>query len=380
MRTLNELLNSPDGLRFLESKGVFVAQQEFREQLKTPAKPNLVDMLGLQDTKLICSGQQLYIDYRQSVLSKIQTLHDFEHASDLFPFFLWMDTDRSGSDSLITKFAWPTSNKKGLIGIAPPGTKDIESRFVSLDESHLRSAMDKLVTHLLKSGEKRKAAKLKYKQLRAIFVRENPGVLSDFNHQVTYFLLNNHLGFSPYSVIISEVLNRGIVTDEVNLYINNLAGIVRVFNESVQSLIEQGIDPQVKPLHENYFPLFYSCEHDHQRLRLVHNIDGDDHYAVGACKHGHDYKFHLGTKHLSIAEIAQTNRWSPDVCMPAFFNDLVSGFVAGKSSTLYLIVINAVLRQVLDKSPVPILVPESLGQQERVPDPLDSLLYEYFNA
>jgi hypothetical protein len=81
---------------------------------------------------------------------------------------------------------------------------------------------------------------------------------------------------------------------------------------------------------------------------------------------------------LSIAEIAETDRWSPDVCFPIFFNDLVSGFVAGKSSAIYLIVLNDVLRQVLDKTPVPILVPKSLGANGSEPPQIDSLIYRYF--
>jgi hypothetical protein len=87
----------------------------------------------------------------------------------------------------------------------------------------------------------------------------------------------------------------------------------------------------------------------------------------------------LGKKDvLSIAEIAQTDRWSPDVCFPIFFNDLVSGFVAGKSSAIYLIILNAVLHEVLDKKPVPILVPESLRRIGSDATQIDSLLYRYF--
>ena len=65
--------------------------------------------------------------------------------------------------------------------------------------------------------------------------------------------------------------------------------------------------------------------------------------------------------------------------MPAFFNDFVSGYVAGKSSALYLLIINDVLQRVLGKTPVPILVPESLGQSNTTPDQVDSLLFSYFN-
>ncbi len=56
----------------------------------------------------------------------------------------------------------------------------------------------------------------------------------------------------------------------------------------------------------------------------------------------------------------------------------MSGFVAGKSSAIYLMVLNEVLREVLDKTPVPILVPKSLGVNGDNPTQVDSLIHHYF--
>ena len=379
MQTLADLMSSPQGQQWLASKGVFTSQQQFRESLKDPTQSDLAVTLGVNGRKLICSGQQLYIDYRQSVLSKILTLQEFKDNSDLFPFFLWVDTDRSGSDNLITKFAWPVGSKKGPIRITPSGMKDIESRFVKLDTVQLRSAIDKLGTHLRQSKVIRKSAKLKYQELRTFFDRENAGILSDFNYQVTYFLLNKHLGYSPDAVILSEAINRGLITEEVNLVINHLDDVIKVFNASVQSMRDLGIDPQVEIRDQDYLPLFYSCNVDDQRFRLKHVIEAGSHFAAGTCRCGEDVRFYLGQTTLSIAEITETQRWSPDVLMPAFFNDYVSGYVAGKSSALYLLIINDALQQVLGKIPVPILVPESLGKSKAMPDQADSLLYDYLN-
>ncbi len=372
-------MRSPQGQQWLASKGVFTSQQKFKESLKAPAQSDLAVTLGVNGKKLICSGQQLYIDYHQSVLSKILTLREFKDDPDLFPFFLWVDTDRSGSDNLITKFAWPMDSKKGPIRITPSGMKDIESRFVQLDPVQLRSAIDKLGTHLRQSNVIRKSAKSKYLELRMFFDRESAGILSDFNYQLTYFLLNKHLGYSPEAVILSEAINRGLITEEVNLLVNHLDEVIKVFNASVQSMQELGIDPQVEIRDQDYLPLFYSCNVDNQRLRLKHVVESGDHFATGTCRCGEAYRFNLGQSTLSIAEIAETQRWSPDVLMPAFFNDYVSGYVAGKSSALYLLIINDMLQQVLGKTPVPILVPESLGRPEPMPDQVDSLLYDYLN-
>ena len=380
MQSLADLMRSPQGQQWLSSKGICTSSQQFRESLQAPTRSGLAVLLGKASKKLICSGQQLYIDYHQSVLSKILTLREFKDDPDLFPFFLWVDTDRSGSDNLITKFAWPVDSKKGPIRITSSGMKDIESRFVQLDPVQLRGAIDKLSTHLHQSNVVRKSAKAKYRELRSFFDRESAGLLSDFNHQVTYFLLNKHLGFSPESVVLSHTINQGLITEEVNLIVNHLDEVIKVFNTSVQSMQALGIDPQVEIRDQDYLPLFYSCNVDNLRLRLKHVVENSEHFATCTCKCGETYRFHLGQHTLSIAEIAETQRWSPDVLMPAFFNDYVSGYVAGKSSALYLLIINDVLQQVLGKTTVPILVPESLGKANSMPDQVDSLLFDYLNT
>jgi hypothetical protein len=381
MLKLIDLINAPEGQEFLESNGVLVSQEEYKARLKPPANSALASFLGLEDSKkLICSGQQIYVDYRQSVLSKVAAMRDLEQDTDLSAFFLWVDTDRSGSDSLITKFAWPTNSKKGPIGIAPSKTRDIEIRFVDLDAAQLRRAIDKLGTHLHQSGVDRKGAKHKYQRLRGKFTDDEITTLSHFNHQITNILFNDHFGFSPRSVMTSEIINNEFVIREINLLLNNIDDVVMVFNETIDTLIEKGIDPQVRPRPEDYLPLFYSCDQDNKRFRLHHIIEGGEHIAIGACGSQHIHKFYLGNGTLSIDSLMETGRCSPDVFLPGFFNDMVSGFVAGRSSALYLIVLNAVLRQVLGKSTVPVLVPESLAEQNDSPDQIDSLIYSYFNA
>jgi hypothetical protein len=376
MQTLTDLTNTIEGLRFLESEGVFRVQQEFVDQLKRPVKSKLADDLGA-NKKLVCSGQQVYVDYRQSVLGKIELLQEMEQDQDLFPFFLWVDTDRSGSDNLITKFAWPVSSKKGPVTILPPRTREIESRFVSLDSSQLMSAADKLETHLRQSAENVQGAKERYQQMRVIFADRSPGTLSEFNLRLTDFLLDNVYGYVPHSVMLSDLLGQEVFLEEINLFVNRIADVVNVFNWAIESLVKKGIDPQVRPLSEHYLPLFFSCEVDDKRLRLYHHIEGKDHFAVTACKCGQEYRFHLGRNELSVAEITRTDRWSPDVCFPIFINDLVSGFVAGKSSAIYLMVMNQVLRQTLDKTPVPILVPNGLEPNGSTDNQFDSLIFRY---
>jgi hypothetical protein len=44
---------------------------------------------------------------------------------------------------------------------------------------------------------------------------------------------------------------------------------------------------------------------------------------------------------------------------------------------MYSMVFHDVLRKVLHKTPVPILVPQSLSRRESTPDLFDSLIYSY---
>jgi hypothetical protein len=254
----------------------------------------------------------------------------------------------------------------------------MELRFTSPDPAQLTSAIDRVETFLRQSGEQRQDAKQKYQHLRLIFTAEIHPSLSQFNLRLTHFLLAHVFNFVPHSAILSRLLETDLVWSEVDLFLNHLGDSRRVFNEAIQSLTWRNINPQVTPLADSYLPLFYSCEADSRRLRLYHHLQGQDHFAVSACKCGREYKFHLGRGQLSIAELVQTRRWSPDVCFPMFFNDLVSGFVAGKSSAIYLLVMNQVLRKVLGKTPVPVLVPESLKAKENGHGQFDSLLYRYF--
>ena len=76
------------------------------------------------------------------------------------------------------------------------------------------------------------------------------------------------LGYTPPSVVLSGQLERAFILEEVNLFLNQIEDVVRVYNAARKSLAQAGIDPQVRPLAEDYLPLFYSCEAVNRRLRL----------------------------------------------------------------------------------------------------------------
>jgi hypothetical protein len=372
MHPITEFIQTPTGRQFLESNGVFIDQPTFEAELCLPVQPDLAAELHQPGKKLVCSGQQIYVDYRQSVLSKVEILRDMAPNEEMFGFFLWVDTDRAGSDNLITKFAWPNFSKKGPITIMPTHSREVEARFVQTEAERLTSAIDKLETYLRQYAKRQQGAKERFMQLRAMFVDDDAQPLSAFNLQLTNFLLEQVYGYAPPALMLSQQLGRPAVIAEIELFINNLPEVVQVFNEAIETVAGHGLDPQLSPFDEHYLPLFYSCQRDNQRLRLYHHTKNGDHFAGGRCRCGQSYDFYLGRNELALDEIEQTGRWSPDVCFPIYFNDRVSGFVAGKSSGIYLMVLGAVMRRVLGKKPVPVLLPTQLT----APEP-DSLLYRY---
>jgi hypothetical protein len=359
MQELSDLLGSPAGLEFLSLKQVFVRQEEFIDAAQPPLSSGLDMLLGIDGSqRLVCAGQQLYLDYRQSIVNKLNQLNALEQDNSVETCFIWHDTDRSAADPLMNKFLWHMNGKEYPLRVAPPKTNEVEARFVILEPTILEQVMNTMRNYLFQSPVKDKEfTKQRYDQLGALFLGGGGMSLSQFNLQITQLLLEEVLHLKPKAVMLSTVLDQGLLTAEINRCINQLDDFIRVFNEGVAALVEQDINPQVRPLPEDYFPLHYSSPTDGQRIRLRHKVEGNQHFAFGQGADGESYSFSLGSQELSIEEIAVTGRWSPDVTFPIFLNDMVSGYVMGKSSALYGLVMREVLTRVLDKKPVPFLVP-----------------------
>ena len=260
----------------------------------------------------------------------------------------------------------------------------MELRFVPVETSTIEQGLDKLNTYLSQSFTGRKKltrarAKDRYEQLKSVFLQHEGGVLSQLNHNVTYFLLNQHADMNPFSVLVSDLLDRGLITKEVNLYLDHIDDVIRVFNDAVDHLYSQDIDPRVKPLAEDYLPLNFTCLGCRRRLRLRREVQGPDTFAGCLdCKCGNQFRFHLGAGELSIDEIVEAGPWSPDVSLTMFMNDYVSGYVGGVSSA-------NILRPGHERGPAegpaeaprahPAASARACNRQTR--RPFDSLLYRY---
>lgn len=383
MQNLNDLLTSPNGLDFLAAHDIYVDLEAFMTQLQRPAQVGLAACFATAQQMPIYALQQIYIDCTRSMLDRILLLDRLAQQPDCFPFFLWIDTDLAKTDALMLRFFWPLFGKKMSVRLSAGAHDNCELRFVPFEPSRVQQALDKLNTYLSQSitgRKKRTRARVqdRFEHLKAVFLQQNGGVLSELNHRVANFLLNNQAGLNPFSIIVSDLIGRDVITAEINRLLNHLDEVIVVFNAAVERLREQNIDPKVKPLAADYLPLHVSCSVCHRRLRLHREVEGRDQFAVVMCRCQQLYKFYLGNGPLSIDDIVHSMAWSPDVCLTLFMNDFVSGYVGGGSSGLYYgLVMKEVLEKVLNKRRVPILLPPPTAADINTPEPFDSLLYRY---
>ncbi len=372
MRTLTDLLATPAGVDFLAARGAYTTPDAFRAHLRPPAAGDLRAALGADAPLLVCTFQQIYLDYHWSVLHKILALRDLAQDPAIHSFFLWMDTDRTGSDRLHTTVAWPES--VGRVATRPQ-SEDRELRYVALDRGQVERVLQQVQTQLANAPDRRRTGPKFAALRRAALAAEGP-TLADFNQHLTTFLLDAALGYVPPAARLARLLDGGLLVAQVDYVLNRLPQVVAVFNAAHAALVAQDIDPQVPPLADDYLPLNVSCPADNRRLRLRHEVAQGDHFAAARCHCGADYRFYLGHDTLSVADLGATGRWSPTVCLPIFLTPLVSGLVVGRSSALYGLAFNEVLRQALDWTPLPMYVPAGLGGPAAGTP--DSLLYHYF--
>ncbi len=383
---LKDLLASPEGVEFLASHDMYTSHEAFTEALGAPVQTGLIDPFGAAHRKPVYALQQIYIDCTQSMLDRMAILARLEREADCFPFFLWIDTDLAGTDMLMLRLVWTLFEKKTSVRLSPAANDALELRAIPIEVDRVQQALDKLDVYLSQSitGRKKVAranAKARLDELKTVFLQQTTGVMSELNYRVTSFLLQRQLGWNPVPMIVSDLLQRELITAEIDMFLNHLDEVIDVFNQTVEALQARGIDPKVKPLAEHYMPLHFTCCDCRRRLRLRREIEGHDHYAVASCKCQRAYRFYLGGHDLSMREIARAGAWSPDVCLTLFLNDFVSGYVAGGSSGVYYgLVMKEVLEHVLQKRRVPILIPQPTPAVQINGEgtaAVDSLLYRY---
>ena len=375
MQQLKDLMACGDGQAFLAEREMFVSEADFAARLRDPAHAALAGHVSIPQGKPVYALQQIYTDCTPSMLERMALLRDLERQPACVPFFLWIDTDLAGSDPLMLRVLWSVFGKPVSMRLCPAANDVRELRFIPVDPAAVRDAVARLDVYASQSiSGRKKVARARVRErleaLRDVLLPDPPGMHSDLNHRLSGFLLNRQAGLAPRSVRVSELL--GLLWAPVNDFLNGLDDGIRVFNATVESLETAGIEPHVKPLAPDYLPLHVSCRACRRRLRLRRETQNGDHTAAARCRCGATYRFHLGSRRLSIAAIAGEADWSPDVSLTLFLNDLVSGYVAGASSGAYYgLVMAEVLQQVFGRRRVPILLPPFDGAGA------DGLLHRY---
>jgi hypothetical protein len=359
MRTLSQLLASSDGRSFLKRRGVFLEEEPFVSQLRAPAHGGLGPLLGLEAGALpVYAAHQVKVDYSPSVVSKLRGARDL-HARNpgVAAVLLWLDMDRAGADKHTTGTQLVGRGGSGQVRLASRRHDDKEVRFVPVDRRTVADAMRGLQSWSRQQGA---AAADRAAMLADGLLGAEPATLSQANLALTSFLLREHLAIDAPSALVSDLVARGLLAEAIDDAVDAIDDVVTVFNAAIDTLVAADVDPQVRPLGPDFLPLRYSCDRDDRRCILTHARAGVDHFAVAACACGARYRFHLGTGSLSIGDLTATGRWSADVTLPMYLNDLASGLVAGQSSALYGLVLNDVLEKVMARRPIPMLIPAEL--------------------
>ncbi|HEX9766480.1 MAG TPA: hypothetical protein VGA36_06930 [Nitriliruptorales bacterium] len=384
MRSIADLIGSGEGRHFLEERGVFLDQHGFLDAMAPPARDDLHRAMGLgESVRTTYVGQQIQCDYAWSVTAKFRMLRDLAaDATDVVPLSLPLDMDRAGSSKWSTTLTWPSDLEPLTARLIPHRLSEVEARFAPVDESRLHEVGETVgtwVSSWASAGRADEDLQARYGRFAAALADAGPRTLAEVNLDLTSWLLREGLDFEPRTMAVSELAVGGLLQDQLGRVVANIDDVVTVFNEAVDELVTADIDPQVRPRAPDYLPLRYSCPQDGKRRALVRERRGADDFAVANCSDcGTEYRFHLGSGDSSIDDVVATDRWSTDVTLPMYVNDLVSGVVAGQSTALYGLVLNQVIAKVLGGSPVPVLVPRDVGE---APDgAVDSLFFACMTA
>jgi len=377
---MGELLAGAEGRRFLESRGVLIGAEGFVDLLRPPADPGLAGLLGLApDARLVYVAHQTHADLRASVVSKFRAARDLR-GDQLAAVALWLDMDRAGSDRASTTITWPLPEGIASVRLVPQRLRDLEPRFLPVERSRLEEVVATIGRWIDLSIDDPALRARAGKRLRALseaIVGNEETTLARTNLALASFLLRERFAFEPPRALVSTLASEGLLTDPVDDCLNAIDDVVAAFNRAVEDLIAADVDPVVHHLDDAYLPLHLSCDRCGARRRLRREKAGTDTFAAMTCTCGEDRRFHLGGRTLSLGELEATERWSVDVTLPVYLNDLASGVVAGRSSALYGLVLREVLEKALGRRAIPVMLPDDLADTLEDDPVADGALYRY---
>lgn len=344
MRSLADLLSTPAGRALLAEAGSFDDPDAFLRALRPPSDGTG----GLP----VFVHQQVYLDYRASVVAKVLALRDL-HRRDAatVPEFLWIDTDRAGSDKLSLRLYLESPAGAVAVRLAPPGCERREPRAIRLDAGRLSSAVARIEA-TLRAGPGGAERLRRFADLKPLLTAA--GSLADLSRRLSAALFTAVLDFEPRPLLVSALIAEGTLTPLLDRIVDRQPAFVAAVNDRIAALRAGDVDPHLKPLPADWLPLFMTGPADGRRLRLRLERDGGLPLAVAADSDGTRHRFPLDR---GLAALGDRLRWSPDVVLPLLLNRRSSGLVAGRSSALYLLVLQPAAEAVLGLRPLPVLVP-----------------------
>jgi hypothetical protein len=352
---VGDLVRTARGRDVLRAHGVHLDLAGFVAALLPPAAMELSD-----GRPLVLSAQQPYLDYRRSVLAKVDLLLALGRQPDLATAFLWLDTDGASSDVLMTSVAWPAQADGSAVRlVSHRRCAGVESRFLPIRRADLVRFGGEI-------GDDGLAA------LLDSFPDGSP--LAEVARALTAHLLRRTRGDEPPPLLLSALLEQGWLLAAVEELLEALPLVTESFNRALARLRAEGIHPGLPARPSGYLPLFYACASDGRRLRLWQVIEVGEQVALARCSAcGIEYRFRLGRSGRSMAELAAAGRWSPDLCWLLLLRERISGYVAGASSAVYGLVLQAVATEVFGRPLPPVHVPEAITQATA--SAVDSLLH-----
>ncbi|MFF3159413.1 hypothetical protein [Streptomyces sp. NPDC057910] len=366
MLELQDLVSTAQGRELLAQGAMFTDPVAFAAALLPSASSALHGLAEVpRDGLLVHCGQQVCTDYAPSTLTKFAAAAALAPQAGVEPVVLWQDADRADSERFGIRFVLPKGDHTFGIPLASRATSHQELRFAALTSQGIDEAARNLrnwLTGWMKNRAKpeRIASTERLDRLCEVMRAGGPGeVLGEFNARVAEFLLADAYPQRLPTVQLSRMLGLGLLTESLERYITHVDDVVKVFNETVTALIDSGVDPQLHLLGDDYLPLNFSCPNTGRRTHMVRETAGGRTLAVARCDCKEEqHTFDLGHgRSISLDALVATGRWSPDVSAPLHCLHLSSGWVVGRSSALYGIVLNAVAERALGLAPNPGLVP-----------------------
>jgi hypothetical protein len=353
---VGDLVRTARGRDVLRAHGVHLDLANFVAALLPPAAMELGD-----GHPLVLSAQQPYLDYRRSVLAKVDLLLALRRRPDLATVFLWLDTDGASSDSLMTSVAWPARADGSAVRlVSHRRCAGVESRFLPIRRADLV----------------RFGGEIGHDGLAALLDSLPDGFpLAEVACVLSADLFRRTRGCEPPPLQLSALLERDWLLTAVEELLEAVPLVIESFNRALARLRAEGIHPGLPARPSGYLPLFFACASDGRRLRLRRASEDGEQVALARCNAcGVEYQFRLGRSGRSMAELAATGRWSPDLCWLLLLRERISGYVAGASSAVYGLVLQAVAKEVFSRPLPPVHVPEAITR-EMASATVDSLLH-----